>query len=30
MQGLNGLEKKIGCYKLVAKTSGPEIEQKYL
>ena len=30
MQGINGLEKKIGWYKLVAETSGPEIEQKYL
>ena len=30
MQGMNGLEKKICLYKLVAKTSEPEIEQKYL
>ena len=30
MQGMNGLEKKIGWYKLVAKTSEPEIKQKYL
>ena len=30
MQGINGIEKKIGGYKLVAKTSEPEIEQKYL
>ena len=30
MQGMNGLEKKIDCYKLVTKTFGPEIEQKYL
>ena len=30
MQGMNGLEKKIGWYKLVAKTSEPETEQQYL
>ena len=30
IQRINGLEKKIGWFKLVAKTSEPEIEQKYL
>ena len=29
MQGIIRLEKKIGWYKLVAKTSEPKIEQKY-
>ena len=28
MQGINELEKKIGWYKLVAKTYEPEMKQK--
>ena len=29
MQRINGLEKKIGWYKLVGKISEPEIDQQY-